>query len=208
MALTKSNISVMDWTVIAVQSVQVSPVISVAGNYDTTLHIDCACAGSVASFTGTELFVQMRGQADVNDSWTTLTRFAGPAVSAPLTLAVTTSFASGVNSIPIALSTVSLKFGKQIMIEDGTVANSEIAYVVASNSTGLMTILDPLTHPHTSTALIYSSDLENAQGECVIAAPVSIPFTADSVRVLINNNLDVSANRALVKIRMSRVTAI
>jgi hypothetical protein len=205
MALTKSLATALGWTAVAVQSIQATAVISVANNYETTLHIDCAATTTIAH-TGTEIIVQIRGEA-VDDAWTTLTRFTGPAVT-PISLALTSDVAQGVTSLVIALVTTFKTFGRFIIIKDATLDNSEIAYVKASTSTGLMTLLDNTTHAHATTAVIYGVDAENIAGEVVATYPVAIPFSATETRVLFNNNYDTAAAEATVRVKVSKVTAL
>lgn len=123
------NTQVLEWTAVAAQAIQETGAIDVSACYGATLHIDCAIS-STTSHTGTEIIVQVRSEASL-DEWTTLAVMLGPTGTATksdfaaleaagqTTLSVTNPTTGNLNHI-----------GKFIFIEDtATVAQCEIAYI-------------------------------------------------------------------------------
>lgn len=130
--LTKTeNTQALEWTVVAAQAIQETGAIDVSDAYEATLHIDCAITSTTAH-TGTEIIVQCRSEAAL-DEWTTLTTFIGPTGTA-----VKSDFAAEEAAGQTVLSVTNPAtgnldhVGKFIFLQDTvTVANCEIAYLVS-----------------------------------------------------------------------------
>lgn len=130
--LTKTeNTQALEWTVVAAQAIQETGAIDVSDAYEATLHIDCAITSTTAH-TGTEIIVQCRSEAAL-DEWTTLTTFIGPVGTA-----VKSDFAAEEAAGQTVLSVTNPAtgnldhVGKFIFLQDTvTVANCEIAYLVS-----------------------------------------------------------------------------
>jgi hypothetical protein len=97
---------------------------------------------------------------------------------------------------------------KLVFIVDATAANCEIAYLVSSegDTTHTITVLDGTAYEHLNTADIYAPDGENVS--LVSNRVVLIPFSANRVRVLYNNNYGATGSTVYTRCRISKVTGV
>lgn len=125
------NTQSLEWTVVAAQAIQETGAIDVSDAYEATLHIDCAIS-STTSHVGTEIIVQCRSEASL-DEWTTVSTFIGPVGTAVKSdFAAEEAAGQTVLSITNPATGTLDHVGKFIFLQDTvTVAKCEIAYLVS-----------------------------------------------------------------------------
>ena len=182
--------------------------IDVSGAYSATLHIDC-CISSTTAHTGTEIIVQIASEAGVDDAWTTWTQFVGPTGTAvDADFAAQEAAGQTVLSITNPVTENIDNDGKFIFIEAATVANSQIAYQIASgdDAADTITINAGLTAQQETTSDVFSMD--SATGSPVGMYAISIPASASQARVIFNNNYDADGSTVHVRVRATLLTAL
>jgi hypothetical protein len=211
MALTKTATTEMDaWAEVSQAGTRVGTKQDLAVNYDSTIHVDVALSSTTAH-TGTEVIVQISSDtSDAEDNWHTLTRYVccvGTAVS--LALAATEPVAETTLACTNPATANMDNDGKFKFIKNTTAADCEIVYQSANSGDGgdTITILNGLAHEQdVTTSIIY--DIDHAITEAVSQQSISIPFTADSVRVLINNTYDADGSTVFTRTRITEVTGV
>lgn len=132
-ATKTENTQAMEWTLIPDNQGDSTEIVS-TGSINVSvpllsiLHIDCAMAESGLN-VAIEIIVQIASEAGVNDSWTTLARFKGPAGTA-ISAATVGANPSGQKVIGLA-NPVANNFdndGKFKMLIHTTIANSEMFF--------------------------------------------------------------------------------
>jgi len=100
-------------------------------------------------------------------------------------------------STTIALTTHALTvLGKWLLIEDGTLANSELVFESAQAANSI-TILDGTTNAHAvNTAIFNIAMVQN----------ISLPKSANRVRLIVDNTYDADGSTLNYKARISNVT--
>ena len=135
--LTKTeNTQALEWTLVSPDSATATDrmketgAIDVSDAYEATLHIDVAI-GEAEATTGLEVIVQVRGEAAL-DEWTTLVRFVGP-IGTPTSTAFAGTEAAAQTTLSVTNPTAANfnHVGKFIFIKNTTVANCEIAWLMA-----------------------------------------------------------------------------
>lgn len=185
--------------------------IDVSGAYSATLHIDC-CLSSTTAHEGTEIIVQIASEAGVDDAWTTLTKFLGPAGTA-----TKSDFANQEAAAQTVLGVTNPDTGnlnhngKLIFLEDtATVAQCEIAYQIADSGDAgdTITVLDGITHQKETTSDVYTVDGSHASAVGTYA--VVLPASASQARVIFNNwwDDDGTASTVHVRVRVTMTTGL
>jgi len=136
--LTKTqNTQALEWTLVSPDSatptdrMKETGAIDVSDAYEATLHVDVAIAEAADASTGLEVIVQVGSEAAL-DEWTTLTRFVGP-IGTVTSTAFSDTEAVGQTPLSVTNPTAANfnHVGKFIFIKNTTVANCEIAYLIA-----------------------------------------------------------------------------
>jgi len=196
MALTKAVSSVIDWTAVAQNAVAKSTVLDVSGHYATELHIQAALDTTTAH-TGTRIIVQCSSNTSGNEDWQILTEFIALIGTAATDLIEDNPLAAAATSITLTTHALTV-LGKWLLIEDGTLVNSELVFESAQ-STNAVVILDGTTNEHALNTAIFN---------VAISRVLSLPVGTNRVRIVIDNSYDSDGSTLNYKVRASEITAI
>ena len=199
-ALTKSVAAVDEWAEIAQDAVREGATTDVSGCYAATLHISYALTSATAH-TGTKIEIQLSSNTSGDENWTTLTSFVTKTGTPDPEAQTENPLAVGQTVINCA-STVGLYDDdgtRWIFIEDGTVANSEMMYLVSHVGNTSVTVQDGTTNEHAQSVNMF--DIAD-----VVA--VELPITANRVRVIYDNTYDSDGATCHTLCRISKVTGL
>jgi len=199
-ALTKSVAAVDEWAEIAQNAVREGATTDVSGCYAATLHISYALTSATAH-TGTKIEIQLSSNTTGNENWTTLTAFTTKTGTPNPEPRTENPLAVGQTVINCA-STIGLYDDdgtRWIFIEDGTVANSEMMYLVAHSANASVTVQDGTTIEHAQSVNMF--DIAD-----VVA--VELPITANRVRVMYDNTYDSDGATCHTLCRITKVTGL
>ena len=199
MAVTKSNVVVLDWLALPVDSIRGAGSVGDAAFADLSLSLAAGITVTVAhddgnaNANGVEVIVEVQ-YGNTDEDWrdlyvlrmgagtATVETFNDATVGASDTTFVTTG---------TSMSTQ----GEKWFISDGTVANSEMVRV-RSISSNTVTVVDGLTNAHAN-----SLSLTNGVDEKYFPIPADI----SSIRVLFNN--DDATAAMVVRVDLGKMTA-
>ena len=196
---TKSVLAVDEWANIAQNAVREGATTDVSGAYDVVLHIDVALTTGGTAHTGTKIEVQISSETSGDEGWSTLTSFIS-ITGTPNSEAVTGTEAIGSTVIECA-STVGLYDDDEtrfIFFLNGTVANSELGYLVSHVTNTSVTVQDGITNAQTSSTMY----------DIARRYVVNIPFSSNRVRIMYDNTFDSDGSTVHTLCRLSRVTGI
>lgn len=210
MALTKSTEEVDAWAEIAQAGVRDGANVDLPDPYPAVLFIECALSSTTAH-TGTKIVVQIgTDTGNANDNWTTLVEFVGVVGTAISTvLAATEPIGETVLAITNPVTNNQDNDKKFKFIENIVAADSEIVYAVANSGDAgdTVTILNGLSHEQdVSTSIMY--DIDDANAEVISPHAISIPPSADRVRVIYNNNFDPDGSTVFTRARITKVVHV
>lgn len=196
-APTKTVAAVDEWANVAQNAVREGATVDVSGLDGAILHIDIALVAAVAH-TGTAIIVQISSNTSGNEDWTELVRFSGPTGTAntepitnnPLSAAATTATVADTGGLYEADET------RFVYIKDGTIANSELIFLVSAVVDTSITWLDGTTNEHAQTTPLW---------DIAKTYPIAIPWEANRVRVIIDNTFDADGAAVDTKTRISKV---
>ena len=199
--LTKSTAAIDEWAETAQNAVREGATTDVSGCYAATLHIEMALTSATAH-TGTKIEIQLSSNTTGDEDWTTLTSFIGPTGTPNVEPQTENPLAAGQTTINCA-STTGLYDDDQtrwIFIEDtAAVANSEMVYLVSHVSDTSVTIQDGTTNEHAQNENMW---------DIAEKYTVSLPMTANRVRVIYDNTYDSNGATCHTKTRITKVTAL
>ncbi len=201
MALTKATTSITDWTAVAQAAVGESATYDLSAVYDAVLNIQ-AFLDTTTAHTGTEFIIQISANDSGDEDWQDLCRFVGIIATNNTEPVTNNPLAAGSTTITCASTTgyaVADVPGPLIAIKDATLINSEICQLVSIVANTSVTVLDGTTNEHANTAILQNTALSEN---------ISLPMSANRVRVLVNNDYDSNGSTMNYKVRISTVTAI
>jgi len=196
-ALTKAVAAVDEWANIAQNTVREGATTDTSAMYQAMLHIDVALTSTTAH-TGTKIDVQVSSATSGDEDWTTLTSFISITGTAASEAMGTEAAAQTV--LEVASTTgFEADEARWIFILDNTVADSEMIYQVSHVSNTSITCQDGITNAHTSADVLWNV----AQ-----TLTVTLPSTANRVRVIYDNTYDSNGSSLHTKTRISSITAL
>ena len=194
--LKKVTSTLTDWTAVAQNTIAKSATASVYDSYESILHIQ-AGLDSTTAHTGTKFIVQISGATSGDEDWQNYTEFVELNGTAASDLIEDDPLAAG--STAIALTSHSFTtLGKWLLIEDSTLANSELVFE-KSQSTDEVVILDGTTNAHAQNTPIYN---------LAFTKNISLPLGAYRVRVVVDNSVDADGSTLDYKVRISEVIGL
>jgi hypothetical protein len=209
MALTKSVAEVDAWAEVTQPSVREGATVDISGCYEAMLHIDVCLSEAVAETAGATIYVEVSSNTTGDTDWTVLTSFGGPTGTAfKVDLGGTEAAGQTVLTVTDPTTNNLDHPGKFLFIEHTTPANSEIVFQVSNEGDAgdTITVLDGLTNEQTAAA----SDIweiDSATASVVAQYNVTLPASANRVRVVYNNVTSTAAD-IFTRCRISKVTAV
>lgn len=198
MGITKSFVSMTDWTAVAQNAIGESAEIDLSDVYEALLHIQ-GFLDTETPHTGTKIIVQVSGSASGDEDWQDFTEFValiGTANAEPIT---NNPLAAGSTTITCASTIGYTVEGSWRAIKDGTLANSELIFQTAYSATPDITILDGTANSHIQTTNMYS---------VAFTKNIILPPSAYRARVVIDNTYDDNGSTLNFKVRATKVTAV
>jgi len=196
MALTKAVEAVTDWTAVAQNAVGESGTLDCSGHYASELHIQ-AGLDTTTAHTGTKFVIQVSGNTTGDEDWETLTEFVALIGTAATDLIENNPLNAGETSLTLTAHALTVE-GIWILIENGTLANSELIFV-ASQSANAVVALDGTTNAHAQNTAVFN---------IAISKVISLPFGTNRARLIVDNSYDVDGSTLNYKVRATKVTAI
>ena len=200
-ALTKSVDTVDEWAEVAQNAIREGATKDVSGCYEATLHLQYALSTETAH-TGSIIIIETSSNTSGDEDWTEHCRFeifgndtanAEPITNDPLAQGSTTATCASTTGVYDDDET------HWIFIEDGTVANSELIKLVSHVADTSVTWQDGTTNAHVqNTNMFDKADTK----------PITLPFSANRVRVIYDNTHDPDGSTIHTKCRLTKVTAL
>lgn len=199
MALSKSVAAVDEWAEIAQNAVREGATTNVAATYAATLYINCAIS-STTPHTGTKVEIQLSSNSSGDEDWHTFRSFVSSSGTANSEILAGVE-AAGQTVLEVASTTgYDADEARWIFIEDvGTVADSEIAYLVSHVSNTSVTVQDGITNAKDGSDFLFN---------IVDTWVVDLPFSANRVRVIYDNTFDSDGSTVHTFCRIATVTGI
>lgn len=197
MALTIASEAITDWTAVAQNALVESGIITISGNYSTVLHIQMGLDTTTAH-TGTRFIIQISQQASGDEDWFDLVEFVALVGTAAMDLIENDPLAVAETSLTLT-SHVLTEEGIWILIEDATLANSELIFV-ASQSTNAVVALDGVANSH-----VVSTPVYNVAEVKSITIAMGIGMRA---RLIVDNTYAGSGSTLNYKINATKTTAV
>lgn len=199
-ALTKGVAAVDAWTAIAQNDLVEGATTDISANYQTTLYIDAALTSTTATTNGLKIIIQISSNTSGDNSWHELISFSMVAGLTAATENLTNNpAAAGTTVFTVADTTGFVTEGDLIYIKDSTEANSEL-FVLDTFSTNVsVTALDGSTTQHAQNTPMWNK---------AASITVSIPDTANRVRVIYDNTQDATGSTVSARCRLSNLTGI
>ena len=197
MALTIGASAVTDWTAVAQNTIVESGIVTLSSNYDTKLHLQAAL-DTTTPHTGTKFIVQVSSNASGDEDWEDFTEFIALIGTAATDLIEDNPLAAASTAIALTSHALTVE-GIWLLIEDGTLANSELIFE-KSQTTHEIVALDGTTNEHAQSTAIFNVAISK-----VIAIPISAGMRA---RVVIDNSYDADGSTLNYKLRSTQTTAL
>ena len=209
MALTITASEVDGWDTILQNVAEASSTIDLHLSYASTIHLDIALAAAVAH-TGTRILVQTIGDAATGDheNWSTFMSFIACVGTGAIEATLDDPLAALSTTIDVAsLTGFTVATGGTLLalIEDGTLADSELVRIISTEVDGgagsndLITLLDATTTPHAAPSVLH-----NVVEQFVIP----IPFGTTAARIVWDNTYDADGDAIFVRTRVVKTTAL
>lgn len=199
MAVTKSVAAVDEWAEVAQNAVREGTTVDVSGCYGAALNINIAISSTTAH-TGSRIIVQVSSNSSGDEDWHDLVPFLTSSGTANSEAITDNPLAAASTTIAVANTTGYDADGViPIFIEDGTVANSEICWLVSHVANTSITVQDGTTNEHAQNTLMYN---------IVDTYIVELPFDANRVRIIYDNTHDPDGATIHTYSRITKVTGI
>jgi len=174
----KLTTALNDWTAVPQNTLTHSGELEVAGVQKAQMQIQAALDTTTA-LTGTRFIPQASNQISGDEDWYPVTDFVALIGTAATDLIEDNPLAAGSTDIALTGHALTVE-GKLLFIEDGTLANSEIA-MEASQSANEVVLLDGTTNAHALNTAIFNVAMMQV---------VSLPSEAMRARLVIDNTYD------------------
>jgi len=211
MALTKTNIEVDAWAAVALAAAREGAEVDLSPYYDAGLDITCCLGAAGTAHLGIEVLVQISSASLGDEYWRDLVRYI-----ACIGTAFKCDFADDEAAGQTVLSVANPATGnfdhlfKWIFIlNGGTVANSEIAYLIAQSGDAgdTITVQDGITNAQTAA----DSDVltcDTATASAVSINTIQLPDWARRCRILYNNGYGATGVTVYTMARLSGITGL
>lgn len=191
--VVKLTSAVQDWTAVAQNAIGKSAEIDLINAYKAIMHVQAALDTTTAH-TGTRFLVQISGSETGDEDWQDFADFVALIGTAATDAIEDDPLAAGATSITLTSHALTVE-GKWLLIEDGTLANSELIFESAS-ATNAITILDGTTNAHVvSTAIFNVAMVQN----------ITLPGSAVRARLVVDNTNDDNGSTLNYTVRASIV---
>lgn len=193
-AITKSVASIQDWTAVAQNTIGESATYDFSNVRSAILNIQ-AGLDTTTAHTGTKFIVQISSATSGDEDWQDYTSFVALIGTAATDLIENNPLAAGSTSITLTAHALTV-LGKWLLIEDGTLADSELVFESASAANAI-TILDGTTNAHALNTAIFNVAMNQI---------ISITPEVYRLRVLVDNTYDADGSTLNYKVRINNVT--
>jgi hypothetical protein len=205
MALTKAQNVFQDWNAVAQNTIEESAERDISGAYVAGLTIQ-AGLDTTTAHTGTKFIVQVNFNGSDDEDWVDWAEFVdliGTALTEPI---ADNPLAAGSGACAAADTAGFETYGDGIdeipgwlLIENGTLANSELVYQIAFVTDTSITWAGVTKNAHVQNTLLYN---------IAISKYVSLPMEANRVRVIVNNTYDADGSTLNYRVLTGEVTGV
>lgn len=197
MAIAKSAEAITDWSAVAQNTIAVSGILDISGHYGTSLHIQAALDTTTAH-TGTRFIILVSSNASGDEDWQELTEFVALVGTAATDLIENDPLNATETSLTLTGHALTEE-GIWILIEDGTLINSELIFV-ASQTTNAVVALKGVTNAHAVNTPVYN---------IAISKVITIPWNAGlRAMLIVDNSYDDNGSTLNYKVRAVKNTGI
>lgn len=190
----KEVASIQDWTAVAQNTIEKSATYDFSGIRSGILNIQ-AGLDTTTAHTGTKFIVQTSSYTSGNEDWQDYTSFVALIGTAATDLIENNPLAAGSTSITLTAHALTV-LGKWLLIEDETLANSELVFETAQAANSI-TILDETTNAHVVNTAIFNVTMNQI---------ISITSEVYRLRVLVDNTYDADGSTLNYKVRINVIT--
>lgn len=183
-----------DWTAVPQNTLVHSEELDTSGVSKASMHIQAALDTTTAH-TGTRFLIQASNKISGDEDWYPITDFVALIGTAATDLIEDNPLAAGSTAIALTGHALTVE-GILLFIEDGTLANSEIA-MEASQSVNEVVLLDGTANAHALNTAIFNVAMMQI---------VALPSEAMRARLVIDNTYD--DNGSTLNYRADITTAI
>ena len=193
--LKKTDI-IQDWVAVAQNTIAKSTEYDLTNTLESVLHLQAALDTTTAH-TGTKFIVQVSGSMSGNEDWQDHVEFVALIGTAATDLIEDNPLAAGSTDITLTGHALTVE-GIWLFIEDSTLINSELVFE-SSQTTNEIVVLDGITNAHAqSTAIFNVAMVQN----------ISIPVSANRLRIIVDNTYDDNGSTLNYKARISNVKGV
>lgn len=193
--LKKTDI-IQDWVAVAQNTIAKSTEYDLTNTIESVLHLQAALDTTTAH-TGTKFIVQVSGSMTGNEDWQDHVEFVALIGTSATDLIEDNPLAAGSTDIALTGHALTVE-GIWLFIEDSTLINSELVFE-SSQTTNEVVVLDDTTNAHAqSTAIFNVAMVQN----------ISIPFTANRLRIIVDNTYDDNGSTLNYKARISNIVGV
>lgn len=197
MALTIASEAITDWTAVPQNEIKESGIITISGNYNTVLHIQMGLDTTTAH-VGTRFIIQISQQASGDEDWQNLVEFVSLVGTAATDLIENDPLNAAETSLTLTSHALTEE-GIWILIEDATLANSELIFV-ASQTTNAVVALDGVKNSH-----VVSTPIYNIADTKAITIAMGVGMRA---RLIVDNTYDDNGSTLNYKVNAVKTTAV
>ena len=193
----KSNDEIEDWVAVAQNTLVKSSEYDLSDAYMAVMHIQAALDTNAVAHTGTRFIVQTSATDEGDEDWMDATEFVA---------LIGTAATDAIEDNPLAAGSTDIKLtghgytteGAWLLIEDATLVNSELVRV-ASQTANEVVAIDGTTNAHV---------LNTAMFNVAMVQSISLPKTAERVRILVDNTYDDNGSTLNYRARVNKVTGL
>lgn len=198
-ALTITPSAVDEWAEVAQNAVREGATTTISDSYGTVMHVEWGLSTETAH-TGTKIETQISSNTSGDEDWVI---YNSVIVGVGTANSEAPSGAEGAGSTVIEVASTTGLYDddetRQIFIEDDTVANSELMYLVSHSANVSVTVQDGTTNAHDGSDTMY--DIAGSFN-------VVIPIGFARVRVMYDNTYDSDGSTIHTKCRITETTSL
>jgi hypothetical protein len=198
-APTITSSIVTDWTAVGEAGIGESGTIDISGSYAVAIHIQAFLDMDATAHEGTEFVIQVSGLGSGDEDWSDYMKFKELIGTANFELIDDNPLAATSTTITVSDTGGGYEtepMGKWIAIEDGTLINSELVFLVAFTTDTDLTIQDGTTNQHANTVNLM---------DIALSRTIVMPIGAGSrARVIINNGIDIDGTASSLNYKIGK----
>ena len=187
----KTAEQIQDWTAVAQNTIAKSDEFAVFNYHHALLHLQAALDTTTAH-TGTRFIVQISGAVSGDEDWQDWAEFVA---------LIGTAATDAIEDDPLAAGSTAIAFtghaltveGILLMIEDGTLANSELVMESAQTANEVV-VLDGTTNAHAAGTVIFN---------VAMVQNITLPKSAVRARLVVDNTYDDNGSTLNYKVGVS-----